>query len=1224
MAVASIKSTRNGDPTTSLVDSSREDLADGDVITLESIGVGAITHSWSILFAPHFSAVGLTSTNTAVTQFAVDKEGSYLIRLMVDAGLPTESSQYLRFRALTEFAGLQLVAAGERRDEEAIIPTDIGIYGWAYEQNGNLRKILEILKPIAMSGRVVHVDSNLGTQGYGDFATIQEAIDFSVLDGASESQPYVVLINEGVYEETLTLQPFVHLVGTQHKSTQDVPDLTAKPKLSPRVVVRSEVSHDATLTVNSELTVLVGLHFLCEVTTANPMFAKTGEGVLQANACTFESTAVTVGQGALIDLQEGRFVGLDCRFRMDETGDIGNFAFLQSGEDTTSLLDSCVFTAPSCLAINPNQHNVGGVINVLRDCIVSSAQYGLATNGTSTVINSSLRNGVENISVNWLGSSYGVSNSGNSEQTILFSEIEGDIYWNKDNTNHNNVLKVGAVVFETLNESGTGSAISVVALANALSISFDSTVSSMTSTNVQEAILELEGLLGNKIESAVNIGTGEGVFKQKTGTDLELRSILGTGGVSVALSGTGDELEISYTGAGLSNQINQDDSSVVVTDTGVTATIDFNVNGTNEWRIDGVGDLLSMNSRNLGNTTDKVERIYTNYIGDSTNRVVEAWVDQLWVNNTNTIHLFDPTDNSVDIHIKADTTGVLPRLKIGDTFCVGIPDQSGNDFGALQPAAMGGLTANSTIFHFDYTGNGKHLFSEPSQGQAQLVFGTHRIPILDMLSWDDAHDTILSSDDAHDLLMYDPTTGRFITKGRNTLDLPYANLTGKPVALSEFTNDVGFLTSVGSIDYQTISNTPNNLSEFNNDLTISYNALSNRPTIFDGNYASLTGTPTIPTKLSELQNDSFFGDEIHFSVAPTEGQGLFYDQATDKWVPTNQSDIVVDYAKLENKPVLFSGDYNDLSSLPNLFDGAYSSLTGKPTLVSGFTNDAGYLTTVGDISYDNLTDKPTLFDGNYSSLTGSPLNLSDFANDEEFLSRSGTFAISSINVSELVNDAQYISSVDYADITNTPSIPTNVSEFTNDSGYLTEVGTISYNDLTDKPTLFDSDYNSLSNQPSLFSGAYNDLTGKPTIPTQVNQLSFPSGSNGDVLVKDNADVEFVSKASLASELHIDDIYDDVIIVEATNGKDPIAQYGHLHLVRLIKENINLELPSATSVGIYRTITIKLVERVGEFTLTIKPATGEAIDTSTNSIVWGGGELLRSMTLYSDGSNWWII
>lgn len=59
----------------------------------------------------------------------------------------------------------------------------------------------------------------------------------------------------------------------------------------------------------------------------------------------------------------------------------------------------------------------------------------------------------------------------------------------------------------------------------------------------------------------------------------------------------------------------------------------------------------------------------------------------------------------------------------------------------------------------------------------------------------------------------------------------------------------------------------------------------------------------------------------------------------------------------------------------------------------------------------------------------------------------------------------------YSDLTNKPTIPTvptNISAFTNDSGYLTSVGTISYNDLTDKP--------------ALFSGSYTDLTNKPTIP----------------------------------------------------------------------------------------------------------------------------------------------
>ena len=69
----------------------------------------------------------------------------------------------------------------------------------------------------------------------------------------------------------------------------------------------------------------------------------------------------------------------------------------------------------------------------------------------------------------------------------------------------------------------------------------------------------------------------------------------------------------------------------------------------------------------------------------------------------------------------------------------------------------------------------------------------------------------------------------------------------------------------------------------------------------------------------------------------------------------------------------------------------------------------------------------------------------------------------------------------------------NVSKLTNDAGYITSVGSVSYNDLTNKPTLFDGNYNSLSNKPSLFDGNYNSLSNKPTIPTNNNQLTNGAG-----------------------------------------------------------------------------------------------------------------------------------
>ena len=90
--------------------------------------------------------------------------------------------------------------------------------------------------------------------------------------------------------------------------------------------------------------------------------------------------------------------------------------------------------------------------------------------------------------------------------------------------------------------------------------------------------------------------------------------------------------------------------------------------------------------------------------------------------------------------------------------------------------------------------------------------------------------------------------------------------------------------------------------------TADYNNLQNLPTLFDGQYSSLEGTPDIPSDVSDL----------------TDTEGL-----------------------------LFDGDYESLSNLPELFDGDYESLENKPELNIDEWNaahswgdhaEAGYLT----------------------------------------------------------------------------------------------------------------------------------------------------------------------------------------------------------------------------------------------------------------------------------------
>ena len=142
---ARIRSLRNA--ASPIDEASRDDLVSGDVVTVSSIDA-ATTYNWSIVFAPQDiagnpSTATFSGSPTAVSpgSFTVDHEGAYLIRLIVDAGLPTEDTQYVRLRALTTTLGLTLVSAGERRDGSGIIPVDVSIEGWANEQNYNLQRL---------------------------------------------------------------------------------------------------------------------------------------------------------------------------------------------------------------------------------------------------------------------------------------------------------------------------------------------------------------------------------------------------------------------------------------------------------------------------------------------------------------------------------------------------------------------------------------------------------------------------------------------------------------------------------------------------------------------------------------------------------------------------------------------------------------------------------------------------------------------------------------------------------------------------------------------------------------------------------------------------------------------------------------------------------------------------------------------------------------------------
>ena len=169
------------------------------------------------------------------------------------------------------------------------------------------------------------------------------------------------------------------------------------------------------------------------------------------------------------------------------------------------------------------------------------------------------------------------------------------------------------------------------------------------------------------------------------------------------------------------------------------------------------------------------------------------------------------------------------------------------------------------------------------------------------------------------------------------------------------------------------------------DATLSGNGTAGSPLSgFDGDYANLTNTPTIPTNTSDLTNDSGFltsetdgsttnelqnitvvGNAINISsgtgssistTAPSAGQVLTWNNVSGAWEAQNPgsgadnwgSQTVVTDATL-------SGNGTSGSPLSG-FDGDYTSLTNTPAIpanTSDLVNDSGFLTTEVDGSTTN-------------------------------------------------------------------------------------------------------------------------------------------------------------------------------------------------------------------------------------------------------------------------------
>ena len=431
---ARISSLRNGiDPVS---EQSRDDLVSGDVVVVSSLDA-ATTYDWTLVFVPEGSTATFSGSATAVSpgSFTVDQEGAYLVRLVVDASLGTESTQYVRLRALTAFGELTLIAAGERRDGTGIIPVDVDAEGWANEQNANLQVLKAFVKPMVASGRILFVDANDGTDNYADFSTIQAAITSATTTGASEAEQWVIAVRPGRYVEAATFVDWVHVIGWPGN-----PDATMESSIL-------EGLQTADITAGSAL--IANLHLENNADSASATLTKTGAGTLRLRNARLESNGTLAGQGAALDLQVGLVDAVDSSFIHLAAGAADRVGYTQTGANTTSRFDRCLFMGPSAIDANPAL--VVGVIAVfVRSRTISSHATGV---GISTVAQSlDYQNGsVESVSgdgiiVNPTASVF----LGAVTLTVCFSDVQDDITFDTTNLGGVTTLNMGSVKYTTL------------------------------------------------------------------------------------------------------------------------------------------------------------------------------------------------------------------------------------------------------------------------------------------------------------------------------------------------------------------------------------------------------------------------------------------------------------------------------------------------------------------------------------------------------------------------------------------------------------------------------------------------------------------------------------------------------------------------------------------------------------------------------------------------------
>ena len=178
----------------------------------------------------------------------------------------------------------------------------------------------------------------------------------------------------------------------------------------------------------------------------------------------------------------------------------------------------------------------------------------------------------------------------------------------------------------------------------------------------------------------------------------------------------------------------------------------------------------------------------------------------------------------------------------------------------------------------------------------------------------------------------------------NTALEPYAKTVDVPTKTSQLNNDSGYITAndvpVKSVDGATGNVVTNAVKTTTQTLTDAQKQQARTnigagTSSFDGDYNSLTNKPTIPTKTSQLTNDSGF-----ITNAALTG----YAKTTDIPTKTSQLDNDSHYITASEAPVTSVNNKTGAVQLNASDVGALPNTTVIPTKTSQLDNDSGFIT----------------------------------------------------------------------------------------------------------------------------------------------------------------------------------------------------------------------------------------------------------------------------------------